>query len=274
MWEPTLDTHTPLLSQLLPRGRRAFLGMLSSFFPGTCFLSSPCPGRRDALVLGPRFKLSSSHWPGPASSGRSTSLGKEPKPWAFSQPPRPASSPVPALCPWCWLHAWTSLTREVAIPTHTLVFSLLLHLHTHGLYISYPPKRDGRFPFDCQWRSDSQGHILCVRDLPGEMRVDEGQGQVWAPALQWFPGVQQVRHQRATLAILQSLSCVQLFVTPRLHHARLPRSSLFPGVCSDSCPLSHWCYLTISPSAALFSFCLQSFPASGSFPLSWLLTWD
>ena len=30
----------------------------------------------------------------------------------------------------------------------------------------------------------------------GETRVDEGQGQVWAPALQWFPGVQQVRHQR------------------------------------------------------------------------------
>ena len=80
VWEATLDTHTPLLSQLLPVGRRAFPGVLSSFFPGTCFLSSPCPGRRDALVLGPRFKLSSSHWPGPASSGRSTSLDKDPKP--------------------------------------------------------------------------------------------------------------------------------------------------------------------------------------------------
>ena len=192
----TGHTYTPP-PQLLPGGRQAFLGLLSSFFPGTCFLSSPCPGRRDALVLGPRFKLSSSHWPGPASSGRSTSLGKEPKSWAFSLPPRPASGPAPALCPWCWLHAWTSLTREVAVPTHTLVFSLLLHLHTHGLYISYPPERNGRFPFDCQRRSDSQGPIPCVRDLPGETRVDEGQGQVWAPALQWFPGVQQVRHQRA-----------------------------------------------------------------------------
>ena len=47
-----------------------------------------------------------------------------------------------------------------------------------------------------------------------------------------------------------------------LQHARLPCSSLYPGVCSDSCPLSQWCYLTISSSAALFSFCLQSFPAS------------
>ena len=40
----------------------------------------------------------------------------------------------------------------------------------------------------------------------------------------------------------------------------------FPGICSDSCPLSQWCYLTISSSATPFSFCLYSFPASGSFP--------
>ena len=41
-------------------------------------------------------------------------------------------------------------------------------------------------------------------------------------------------------------------------------------VCSDSCPLSQWCYITISPSAKPFSFCLQCFPASGSFQMSWL----
>ena len=38
---------------------------------------------------------------------------------------------------------------------------------------------------------------------------------------------------------------------------------------SNSCALSRWCYLTIS--ATLF-FCFQSFPASGSFPMSWLFT--
>ena len=48
--------------------------------------------------------------------------------------------------------------------------------------------------------------------------------------------------------------------------------SVSPRVCSDSCPLSWWCYLTIFPSAAPFSFCLQSFPASGSFPMSLLFT--
>ena len=55
-----------------------------------------------------------------------------------------------------------------------------------------------------------------------------------------------------------------------LQHSKLPCPSLSPRVCSNSRPLSQWCYLTISSSAALFSFCLQSFPASGSFPMSWL----
>ena len=53
-----------------------------------------------------------------------------------------------------------------------------------------------------------------------------------------------------------------------LQNARLPCPSLSPRHCSNSCPLSRWCYLTISSSAVLFSFCLQSFPISGSFPIS------
>ena len=52
-------------------------------------------------------------------------------------------------------------------------------------------------------------------------------------------------------------------------HPRLPCPSLCLRVCSSSCPLSQGCYLTISSSAALF-FCLQSFLASGSFPMRWL----
>ena len=55
-----------------------------------------------------------------------------------------------------------------------------------------------------------------------------------------------------------------------LHHASLPCPSLVPGVCSNPCPLSWWCYLTIVSSVTLFSFCLQSFPVSGSFPMSQL----
>ena len=44
----------------------------------------------------------------------------------------------------------------------------------------------------------------------------------------------------------------------------------FAGVCANSCPLSQWCHPTFSSSVTLFSFCLQSFPASGYFPMSHL----
>ena len=53
-----------------------------------------------------------------------------------------------------------------------------------------------------------------------------------------------------------------------LHQARLPCLSPTPGACSNSCPLSRWCHPTISSSVIPFSSCLQSFPESGSFPLS------
>ena len=58
----------------------------------------------------------------------------------------------------------------------------------------------------------------------------------------------------------------------RLQHARLICPPLSPRVHSNSCPLSWWCDLTISSSATAFSFCLQSFPASRSLPMSQLFT--
>ena len=51
-------------------------------------------------------------------------------------------------------------------------------------------------------------------------------------------------------------------------HARPPCPSPTPGVHPNPCPLSWWCYLTISSSTVPSSFCLQSFLASGSFPMS------
>ena len=53
-----------------------------------------------------------------------------------------------------------------------------------------------------------------------------------------------------------------------LQHARLPCPSPTPRAYSNSCPLSRWCHPTISSSVIPFSSCLQSFPASGSFPTS------
>ena len=55
-----------------------------------------------------------------------------------------------------------------------------------------------------------------------------------------------------------------------LQHTRLPCPSPTPRACSNSCPSSQWCHSTISSSVVPFSSCLQSFPALGLFPISWL----
>ena len=53
-----------------------------------------------------------------------------------------------------------------------------------------------------------------------------------------------------------------------LEHTRPPSPSLTSRDCSNSCPLSQWCHPTISSSVVPFSFHFQSFPESGSFPVS------
>ena len=57
-----------------------------------------------------------------------------------------------------------------------------------------------------------------------------------------------------------------------LPHTRLPCPSSMSGAYSNSCPLSGWCHPTVSPSVIPFSSHLQSFPASGSFPMSQFFT--
>ena len=57
-----------------------------------------------------------------------------------------------------------------------------------------------------------------------------------------------------------------------LQNARLPCPSPTPGIYSNSCPLSQWCHPTTSSSVIPFSSCIQSFPASGSFPMSQFFT--
>ena len=67
---------------------------------------------------------------------------------------------------------------------------------------------------------------------------------------------------------VQSFGRVYSLRPQGLQHARLPCPSPTLGACSNSCPLSRWCYPTISSSIVPFSSCLQSFPASRSFPVS------
>ena len=70
--------------------------------------------------------------------------------------------------------------------------------------------------------------------------------------------------------LVQLINSVRFFAPHELKHAWLPCPSLSPRACSNSCPLSQWCHPAISSSVAPFTFCHQSFPASGSFPKSQL----
>ena len=75
----------------------------------------------------------------------------------------------------------------------------------------------------------------------------------------------------ANVVVIQSLSSVWLFaIAWTAGPASCP--SLLPAVCLSSCLLIRWCHPTISSSVPSFSYCPQSFPASGSFPVSWLFT--
>ena len=70
------------------------------------------------------------------------------------------------------------------------------------------------------------------------------------------------------LIIQFSSSVVSDFMTPWTAAHQLLCPSPTPGACSNSCPLSQWCHPTILSLVIPLSSCLQSFPASGSFPIS------
>ena len=89
---------------------------------------------------------------------------------------------------------------------------------------------------------------------------------------QHLPYMLRIDHLGGKSSSVQSLSHVRLFVTwwTAAHQASLSITN--PGACSNSCSSSQWCHPTISSSVTLFSSCLQSFSASGSFPMSQLFT--
>ena len=83
----------------------------------------------------------------------------------------------------------------------------------------------------------------------------------FATKILWFP-------VHSVSSVQFSRSVISDFVRPHgLQHTRLPCPSPTPRAWSNSCPLSRWCHPAISSSVIPFSFCLQSFPVSGSFPM-------
>ena len=82
--------------------------------------------------------------------------------------------------------------------------------------------------------------------------------------------------KQISMLVVQSLSCVQLFVTSwtATRQALLSFTISWRLFKLSQWPLSQWCYLTISSTVTHFFSCPQSFQASGSFPVSWLFASD
>ena len=108
--------------------------------------------------------------------------------------------------------------------------------------------------------------------VPASGGSGEDTGETQYPRFFPFEVILEPQEQCWVWLLLLSCLVVSDSLDPHgLHHARLPCPSPSPGACSNSCPLSQWCHpLTISSLAASFSACPQSFPASKSFPMSWL----
>ena len=96
------------------------------------------------------------------------------------------------------------------------------------------------------------------------------------PTLSLLPPLSADPHRQvasSSSAAQVSRQVVSSYLRPHgLRHTRLLCASLSHRVCSNSCPLSQRCHPTILSSLSLFSSCLPSFPASGSFPRSQLFT--
>ena len=86
---------------------------------------------------------------------------------------------------------------------------------------------------------------------------------VQVPRLDWEWDTERV------YTLVCSKSCLTLW-PHGLQHTRPPCPSPIPGVYPNSCPLSQWCHPTISSFVIPFSSHRQSFPGSGSLPMSQL----
>ena len=101
--------------------------------------------------------------------------------------------------------------------------------------------------------------------------------QVYSNKLQFGLNVENLIHYKkakkndTNIIIFSSVAqCVPLFAPHGLRPDRLPWPSPTSRISSNSCPLSWWCHGTISPFLIPFSSRLQSYPASGSVPMSQL----
>ena len=133
------------------------------------------------------------------------------------------------------------------------------------------------FSLSLFWHVDSYPHDLIqiiTKLLPQfQASCPHTQAEKEKFLLHVFPLIKKENCFRSLPAVSQ-FSCSVVSDSLRPHgpqYARLPCPSPTPRAYSNSCPSHWWCHTTISSSVIPFSSRLQSFPASGSFPMSQFL---
>ena len=157
----------------------------------------------------------------------------------------------------------------------------------HPTPVLLPGKSHGRRSLVGSWRvrrdwaTSLSLSLSCIGEGNGKCLENAKDGGAWWAAVY---GVTQSRTRLKWLSSsihMYAYTHMYIFVLFRcsvmsdclwLQHTRLPCASPAPRACSHSCPSSRWCHPAISSSVVPFSSCPQSFPASGSFPMSWLFT--
>ena len=119
-----------------------------------------------------------------------------------------------------------------------------------------------------------KSHFMIVRDYDYKHFIIRSKSDqaVFMGNISGKSHVKRVSFSQLNLLLFSRLVLSESLQLHGLQHARLSCPSVSPRVFSDLCPLSQWCHPTISSSVVPFFSCLQSFPTSGSFPMSRLFT--
>ena len=129
-----------------------------------------------------------------------------------------------------------------------------------------PPKfTEGAWTVPLSTRMGAGAHFISSAQAPSLLGCAE---EVACITFLGLAGLQSTLGSSCCSAVQ---SCPSDSLRPHgLQHTRPLCPSPTPGACSNSCPSNRWCHPTLSSSVIPFSSCLQSFPASGSFPMSQL----
>ena len=143
------------------------------------------------------------------------------------------------------------------------------------------PEKEGHTLRETGWKRRPEGGEDAHRTTPGGAPFgDVTHGKqcllallrpFWVPAFVICSQKHLNKYKTAFSSVQFSRSVVPDSLRPHeSQHTRPPCPSPTPGVHPNPCPSSRWCHPTISSSVVPFSSCLQSFPTSGSFPMSQL----